>query len=104
MNNRDNVFTYSEIRSLIRKVNDSAPKTKGEMIKLSLYNDLTDRQRDLVMMYYVDQMRMCDIAEELGIHISTVSRTLKRARNNMSEHLQYSYRLIEEAFLDELGI
>ena len=51
---------------------------------------LTDRQRQLVEMYYDDQMLMKDIASELGLNISTVSRTLGRARERLREYLKFA--------------
>lgn len=72
----------------------------AESVRYSIEEDLTPRQKQLVRMYYLEQMRMQDIADELNIHVSTVSRTLKRARANMKNNLQYSGRAVLEAFGD----
>lgn len=99
-----NMFAREEEYQLLRrflKMMVSADRGGlAESVRCSIEEDLTPRQRQLVAMYYLEQMRMQDIADELNIHISTVSRTLKRARNNMKNHLQYSGRAVLEAFGD----
>lgn len=50
-----------------------------------LENDLTIRQRQLIEMYYFDNIKIEDIAKNLNINISTVSRTIKR----IYERLKY---------------
>lgn len=53
--------------------------------------DLTSRQKQLVMLYYYENMTMVEIAEQLGIDHSTVSRTLARARKNIMDKLKYYF-------------
>lgn len=43
-------------------------------------------------MYYIEQMPMQDIADELGLHISSVSRTIKRGRERLKSALSYGGR------------
>ena len=52
-------------------------------------NDLTPRQKEMVVLYYYEGMKMCRIAEKLNLDISTVSRTIKRARRNIYDRLKY---------------
>ncbi|MBR3269230.1 MAG: sigma-70 family RNA polymerase sigma factor [Oscillospiraceae bacterium] len=52
-------------------------------------NELTDRQRYYLLLYYRDLHTMQDIAEISGVTIGTVSRTLRRARNRLKRVLQY---------------
>ena len=54
--------------------------------------ELTKRQRQLIGMYYIEQMPMQDIADELGLHISSVSRTIKRGRERLKSALSYGGR------------
>ncbi len=51
--------------------------------------ELTQRQRETVIAYYFENRLLKDIAAEQGISISTASRTLKRAENNLRRFLQY---------------
>lgn len=52
-------------------------------------NDLTPRQKEMVVLYYYEGMRMPQIAQQLNRDVSTVSRTIKRARRNLRDRLKY---------------
>nr|WP_325184542.1 sigma-70 family RNA polymerase sigma factor [uncultured Oscillibacter sp.] len=52
--------------------------------------ELTDRQREMVSLYYDQGMTMPQIAERLGVNRSTVSRTLRRARDRLYRFLRYT--------------
>lgn len=51
--------------------------------------ELTPRQRQMVELYFTQSMTMPQIAGELGVAISTVSRTLRRARERLYRALRY---------------
>ena len=52
--------------------------------------ELTPRQREMLHLYYYEQLNMVQIAARLGVNKSTVSRTLCRARRRLHHILQYS--------------
>ena len=52
--------------------------------------ELTPRQREMVRLYYDEGMTMPQIGELLGVNRSTVSRTLRRAKNRLYRCLRYS--------------
>lgn len=52
-------------------------------------NDLTPRQKEMVVLYYYEGMSMTRIAEKLNRDLSTVSRTIKRAKRNIHDRLKY---------------
>ena len=52
--------------------------------------ELTPRQRQMVALYYDQGMTIPQIAEELGVNRSTVSRTLRRARDRLYRCLRYA--------------
>lgn len=52
--------------------------------------ELTPRQRQLLELYYDQGMTIPQIAEELGLNRSTVSRTLRRARDRLYRCLRYA--------------
>ena len=52
--------------------------------------ELTPRQRQVLSLYYDQGMRIPQIAEELGLNRSTVSRTLRRARDRLYRCLRYA--------------
>lgn len=53
--------------------------------------ELTPRQREMLHLYYYEQLNMVQIAARLGVNKSTVSRTLCRARHRLHHILQYSF-------------
>lgn len=52
--------------------------------------ELTPTQRREVEMYYFSHMTQSDIARELGVNKSSVSRGLSRARRRLRGFLRYS--------------
>lgn len=69
-------------------------------VRQAIASELTPRQGQLVHMYYIKQMQMQDIADELGLHISTVSRTIKRGREHLKTCLRYGGRALLSAMED----
>lgn len=64
----------------------------GVKVREVIRDELTPRQAELIQMRYIDEMSMSEIAERLGVSISTVSRTLKRGRGRMRKYLRYNGR------------
>lgn len=52
--------------------------------------ELTPRQRQTVDMYFDRRMSISEIARELGVSPSSVSRTLRRAQTRLRRFLRYS--------------
>ncbi len=53
--------------------------------------ELTPRQAEMVHLYYDLGLSMPQIAAQLGITKSSVSRTLARGRKRLKRYLQYSF-------------
>ena len=53
--------------------------------------ELTSRQQEFLQLYYDQNLSMQEIATQYGIHVSTVSRTLRRARERLHHVLQYAF-------------
>ena len=51
--------------------------------------ELTEIQRQILLAYYMDNQTIPQIAEERGVHKSTVSRTLHRAEGKLRRYLRY---------------
>ena len=49
------------------------------ILSRAIRHELTDRQRDCLVMYYLDGMKMKDIARSLCLSKSTVSRHISAA-------------------------
>ena len=65
-------------------------KVKNSMLKV-IKNELTPRQKEIIMLYYYERLGISEIAERLGVVPSTVSRTIKRAREKIYRFLKYYY-------------
>ncbi|MDR0983793.1 MAG: sigma-70 family RNA polymerase sigma factor [Ruminococcus sp.] len=84
---------------LIDKLNLSTPnfgesnqaqrKKQVSQIYKIIAGELTPSQREIFLLRYVDNLKQKEIAEKLGINKSTVSRTLKRASDNIKKYVKY---------------
>lgn len=54
------------------------------------HQELTPRQQQVLTMRYEQNMKMVEIAQLLGVHPSTVSRTLRRAEERLRRCLRYT--------------
>ena len=54
-----------------------------------LREDITERQRTMLTMYYAQGLNMREIGERLGVDKSTVSRTIKRGERRLQRCLRY---------------
>jgi len=52
--------------------------------------ELTQRQREVLVLYFDRGMNMSQIARELGVSSSTNSRTVRRAKRRLYKCLKYS--------------
>lgn len=55
----------------------------------ALREDVTPRQRQVLLLYYARGMPMKEIARELGVDRSTVSRTMVRGEERLRRCLRY---------------
>lgn len=90
---------YMALRQYVKLVESGRQGTTAA-VRQALTRELTPRQRQLVNMYYIEQMQMQDIADELGLHISTVSRTIKRGRERLKTCLRYGGRTLLSSMED----
>ncbi len=84
-------------RAALRMWQDSGAGDNSERIRrlvtvlpLAVERELTPRQREILKMRFEDGKRPCEIADELGISRSAVSRSLARSVNRLFRVLQYN--------------
>lgn len=58
-------------------------------LAMALREDVTPRQRQVLLLYYGQGLSMQEIAQELGIDRSTVSRTMGRGEERLRRCLRY---------------
>ena len=61
---------------------------KKIMLKV-INNELTERQKQIIMLYYFKNKNIVEISEMLNISHASVSVTMKRARNRLIKYMQY---------------
>jgi len=86
---------YNEYKEYLFNLGEDNSETRSFLLRnleRALREEVTDRQWQLMQMYYVDQKGMPEIADELEVNISTVSRTLKRGRGRLRRCLRYGAR------------
>ena len=64
-------------------------QTQLRRLRSAIDTELTDRQRQILLEYYISQKTMCQIAQECGINKSTVCRTIQRAEQRLQRCLRY---------------
>ena len=90
-------FDPEVVRRLARSTEESLfagrePEERRQILRLvrkAWDTELTACQRKYLLCYYQDTMTMREIAEQFGVSVQTVSRTLKRARCRLRHVLQY---------------
>ena len=72
-------------------------KSKMDIIRPALHsilqNQLTDKQRLCVEMYYFENQNTTKIAQRLGTTRANVSKHIRRALNNMEHSMRYLFMI-----------
>lgn len=63
----------------------------------ALREDVTPRQREMLLLYYGEQLNMRQIGTRLGVDKSTVSRTIKRGERRLQRCLRYGAKGLLES-------
>lgn len=68
---------------------DLPKEVQLQRMKRVIDRELTPRQRYVLTAYYFEGLRPARIARKLGVHRSTVHRTLQRAEARLRRYLTY---------------
>ena len=82
----------SDIAKIVKKKETSNAvkiETLKRMVKLIIKQELSEKQRTILDMYFVRRLKCNQIAEILSISMSTVSRTEARALKTIYKILKY---------------
>ena len=63
-------------------------RLKRNLIR-AIREELTERQKQVLMLHYVEEMTINQVAEKLGVYPSTVYRTLHRGEDRLRRCLRY---------------
>lgn len=80
---RDGQPTENEGDALGRAVRDEQAKYVRQAVA-----DLPQKYREVVVLFYLEQLPAGEVAKILGIKTNTVEKRLSRARDKLSRHLQ----------------
>ena len=72
----------------------------GTRVRKVVDEELTERQRQMVEMYYFQRLNMPEIADKLGVSPSSVSRTIMRGRGRIRKYLKYNGRAFSQTLSD----
>lgn len=85
---------YQSLRNFVKSL-DERKDAMARLLSRAVAEELTERQALMVVLYYLEQRSMRDIAAELGVNPSTVSRTLQTAREKLKKCLRYCRGLLD---------
>ena len=66
-----------------------SPATQMQRIRRVIEQELTVKQREIILAYYFQDKSIPEIAAERGIHKSSVCRCLQRAEKRVRHCLKY---------------
>lgn len=89
MTQMETMEQYVALRRLLRE-SDKGATPRARAVAVALKAGLTERQRQMIWLYYAEQLTMRDIARLLELNPSTVSRTIKAAKQRLKIALLYT--------------
>lgn len=82
-------FQYFENESLSNEYYQNKTKELSKLVNKVIVTELTEKQRECVMLVKSKGMKQKDVASQLGVSKSTVSRHLKAAQNKFERAYEY---------------
>lgn len=71
--------------------NDEAIYRLKRNLRIARREELTPRQAQMLRLYFDEEKTMTEIAQELNVSKSTVSRTIARAKGRLKRCLRYAF-------------
>lgn len=71
--------------------NDNEHQKMLKILVKAIDGELTERQRQCIVMYYGKNMGVTEISRQLGIYPSTVSRHIKKGKNRLKTIIGYYF-------------
>ena len=85
------IFDFASYQEYIHGVDNREGRERIlKNLPIAIEEELSERERQVVIMRFYKNMRVTDIAKELGITKSAVSKTLNRAISRLFKCLRYS--------------
>ncbi|MFA5716001.1 MAG: sigma-70 family RNA polymerase sigma factor [Candidatus Paceibacterota bacterium] len=77
--------TYSDPFGTHSSNNDEQRKKMKQIVKAIIETQLTDRQKEIMILHYADGMTMSEIGQLLGISKMSVSRRVRAATKRINK-------------------
>lgn len=94
---RTKILSFDEMKEFIGQSDHKEDSNNKDEIKraikvmrAAMQNELTDRQRECMELYFFSGVKEVEIAEMLGVNKSTVSRHISRGKNRLKKYIAYS--------------
>lgn len=87
----ESLISVSNYRNSLTDNSDKNYEKMVSSIKNIIKGELTEKQRLCVLLYYGEKIKMKDIANKLGIDISSVSRHIKKAKERLKKTMEYYF-------------
>lgn len=84
---RDNLDSLYTLGPGMEKpaTNEEKIKRMKQLLKVAMQFSLTDRQREVVRLYYLEDKKVVEVAQELGVSRQAVYRILKDSRTKLKK-------------------
>lgn len=85
-----------QYRSFLMKENTAPSSLKPfykAILKELIQSHLSDRQQEIIQLYYFEQLPMARIAELLGLNKSTIQRSLVRSKRILKSEVEHFLKL-----------
>ena len=86
----DEKISFDRYNEKSNSNNSENLKNKCKILNLIIKQELTDKQREILNMYYFHNLNIPQISKKTGKNKSTISRSLKRAREKIKNYMQYN--------------
>lgn len=83
----ENLLTYSDFSS--GETNSQDISKMKKILQKAINNELTEKQKYCVYEYYLTGRNMKDIAKDLNVNPSTVTRHIQKARQRLKRVAKY---------------
>ena len=87
----ESLISISKYRDSLTDSTDKNYEKMVNSIRNIIKGELTEKQRSCIMLYYGERIKMKDIANQLGMGISSVSRHIKKAKERLKKTMEYYF-------------
>lgn len=88
----DNLFSLDKFYQNDLKMNNDQRLSAENAVIMAIDEELTNKQREVLLLYYFEGKSTIEIAKMLGVNKSSVSRLLSRAKMRIEKVLKYNFR------------